>query len=488
MALLMGASPSPAPAQDWSTPVRISGPGGCEYPQILAIGDTLHVVYTYARDGGRIEYVRSSNGGRGWGQPAMLSDTANSSVTYWARVMANGGWALAVWKASEDAWPYRNNVYCAQSTDGGRSWGPEAALLQPGLVPNFYLDATSSGPLVNAVYGFYEGESGRFQGLRSTDFGETWSSPSEVFPFYNAGAISMASFGETVHLAWGGRFAPTETYEVYHAKSTDGGLTWGPNAMVSEDDGRPSQLPSLALDDSGNVALAWWDMKYSPNYTVGDILVRLSFNAGETWGPEGVATTCHTADFSDVAWDGDTIRITWEDQRAFPEGRMVYYTQSPNLIDWSPELRLDVEPEASFNPALAVWGGRVFAVWGDAICNPDTDICGGLYFSMYPYEPDGVSEDAAEGLPGRASLLAYPNPFNSSTIIYYSFSNVEKGGDLEIFDLRGRVVCSFRTEGSSGIIEWDATDAMENKISSGIYFARASASQEEKTIKLIYLK
>jgi hypothetical protein len=38
-------------------------------------------------------------------------------------------------------------------------------------------------------------------------------------------------------------------------------------------------------------------------------------------------------------------------------------------------------------------------------------------------------------------------------------------------------------------INWDATDAMGNKVSSGIYFARANSNnQKSSTIELIYLK
>jgi len=53
---------SPATAQ-WSPPVRISEPGGCLYPQILAQGDTLHVVYENQRQYDKICYVRSTDAG-----------------------------------------------------------------------------------------------------------------------------------------------------------------------------------------------------------------------------------------------------------------------------------------------------------------------------------------------------------------------------------------------------------------------------------------
>jgi len=165
---------------------------------------------------------------------------------------------------------------------------------------------------------------------------------------------------------------------------------------------------------------------------------------------------------------------------------MVYYSQSPNLIGWSPELRLDTEPEDSYNPALATCGGQVFAVWCDAICNPDTDICGGLYFSMYPFQPQGIREDVANELPEKATVFVYPNPFNSSVLI--SYSNL-KGGEIAIYDIQGKLIKVFALEGGEdGQINWDATDASGETVSSGIYFARARASQESHAVKLLLVR
>ena len=76
---------SAARAQEWSTPVRISEPGGCLYPQILAQGDTLHVVYENASIYDKISYVRSTDGGQTWSEYVVLSPRA-----YFARVVESG--------------------------------------------------------------------------------------------------------------------------------------------------------------------------------------------------------------------------------------------------------------------------------------------------------------------------------------------------------------------------------------------------------------
>ncbi len=100
----------------------------------------------------------------------------------------------------------------------------------------------------------------------------------------------------------------------------------------------------------------------------------------------------------------------------------------------------------------------------------------------------GINDYGDLNIPSDLSMAAYPNPFNSNTMI--TFSNPE-GGDLEIgiYDLMGRQVRTFNLIGAKeGEIKWDAQDAMGNRVSTGIYFARARASQNQKTIKLVYIK
>jgi len=97
----------------------------------------------------------------------------------------------------------------------------------------------------------------------------------------------------------------------------------------------------------------------------------------------------------------------------------------------------------------------------------------------------GIKDGDSE-LPQHLNISAYPNPFNSSTIIGYS--NLE-GGDIRIFDIKGQLVKTFFTGGENeGRIEWHATEASGKKVSSGIYFARVSTPQSQKTIKLLLLK
>ena len=80
----------------------------------------------------------------------------------------------------------------------------------------------------------------------------------------------------------------------------------------------------------------------------------------------------------------------------------------------------------------------------------------------------------------------YPNPFNSTTIFKFLLPN---NGfiDLSIFDILGKKVFSKKKYFNKGFIEYNV-DFNEQKLSSGVYFARVNFGSDSKLIKLIYLK
>jgi len=84
----------------------------------------------------------------------------------------------------------------------------------------------------------------------------------------------------------------------------------------------------------------------------------------------------------------------------------------------------------------------------------------------------------------------YPNPFNPTTTISYSLP--EAGVvDLLIYDLRGRIVKSMRSEcQSAGNYQnrWDGIDDSGSQVATGIYFCRLQAGSFSQTIKMLYLK
>jgi len=99
--------------------------------------------------------------------------------------------------------------------------------------------------------------------------------------------------------------------------------------------------------------------------------------------------------------------------------------------------------------------------------------------TILSYDSTPIFEDNAP-LPSNAFMLhAYPNPYNSSTII---FVNGMERADIGIFDIAGRRIALLHAENGSAV--WDASG-----FSSGAYFARiVGAGELSNTLKLLYIK
>jgi hypothetical protein len=467
----------------WSQPVRISGPGGGYRPQIIVQEDTLHAVFslTSAREG--LCYLRSTDYGQTWNQQKVLSDTTNTSTAWYPRIMAYGNRLLALWEVYISHPVYHYNIAYSISNNNGLTWNSPQYVLSTNLQWGFPMAASASGSIVNIMAECSViNDTVYYSSIRSTNFGQSWSAPHEIFRTLVSDIPDQVTVNNFVHLVWAGYFNPSEAGDVYYNKSTDSGLNWSGNIPLSIVDSHPSELASICSSGDSGLAVCWMDFKYSPYLTTGDILTRSSFNSGSNWEIENQASYDHFAWNSDIASNGDTIHIIWQDEIHDPAHLSIYYTTSTdNGITWSEPYWIDGTLDNSHDPAMAVSNGRVYVIWYD-IQRPDTS---GLYFSRYDPDNDAVNEGRNK-IPKETSLTAYPNPFNFSVTITYS--NL-KGDDIGIYDIQGKLIRTFKTEGGAyGKIIWDATNALGNSVSSGEYFLKTSASQNSFALKLLYLK
>ncbi|HBZ01171.1 MAG TPA: hypothetical protein DEO84_07620 [candidate division Zixibacteria bacterium] len=468
----------------WSEPRRISKPAAFLYPQILAHGDTIHVVFMHWSNGRDIGYVRSTDAGETWSQEIGLTDTIHTHAPAFPQIMAWGQNLLVVWKIYFDNGFYLMNIGYSISHNNGQNWSAPAYIMPSNWEMVDQIAASNNDSVVNVIFASYP-RTTLYQ-IRSTDFGEHWSSPAEILLADYVSKPDQNSALNMVYFSWDGPINPNDMWETYCLKSTDRGLSWSDNMLISTQDNYPSQLPSVAVNEFGNPAISWWDFKYSPYQFTGDILFRQSTNQGESWGFEERVTTNHLCDLSDIFWSDDTLRAVWVDHRFGINGLTIYYAfKADSSQYWSPEVRLEDDPAESSYPAIAVTEGNVYIVWCDTRSNPDTNINGAVYFTKRVQGPDRINVESA--LPEEVSLSAYPNPFNSSVTI--SHSNLGRGGDIAIYDIQGRLIKTFRPEGKEGKIIWDATTALGNKVSSGEYLLKArSASHKTYSLKLLYLK
>ncbi|RME01908.1 MAG: exo-alpha-sialidase, partial [Bacteroidetes bacterium] len=88
----------------------------------------------------------------------------------------------------------------------------------------------------------------------------------------------------TLHAVWHeGDPNSGKTSEVYYSQSTDGGQSWSPQVMLSDDDGRSSAFPRVQMEAANGdlVAIAWRD-SISPIFRW-NVLMAVSEDGGQTW-------------------------------------------------------------------------------------------------------------------------------------------------------------------------------------------------------------
>ena len=429
------------------------------------------------------KFISSYDRGNIWNPVIELEDTAYVRSHYFPD-LANDEDDLIIGSCFYKYDEHGYNLGYFRSSDSGISWSE----LVP-IFPYYNFDQSNYGSLSNIgrrlYFAYNEYDHDSIYVLISPDWGETWNGRGKNVAFLSSTPQEMTvrASGDNVYLVW----VNESSYPVagHYSRSTDQGLTWSDEIVFTEDE-RGGQMPYIAICDT-HVVVNWVGYQYSPHAFTGDLFIKQSFDGGATWGEEQVLTDSHRVWMGSVYIEDSLIVATWQDTRfegSNNEAMVRYSTDSGS--SWSEEERLSYGDYDSHAPIACRTGDRIHVLWGDMRREAP-----GLY---YCYD-DLITEIADDNLmPEKTALLeAYPNPFNSTTVITYS--NLE-GGDIAIYNITGQLVKVFHRGGikedwhdqGQGKVTWDATDAAGERVSSGIYFVRAKAGNKTRSIKVIFLK
>jgi Neuraminidase (sialidase) len=172
----------------------------------LALGDTLHVIYSNIRGGEKISYVRSTDRGDTWSSHQVLSDTINTELSQTPRIMISyGNRLLATWASYNYAGVYHYNIAYVSSLDGGFTWTSPQYIFQYNLEYPITHTAANEGDMVNIIMGNWTGDSVGIYNIRSINFGQTWLPRQLIFSIVGSGRRDCAAADNFVHLAWSGR-------------------------------------------------------------------------------------------------------------------------------------------------------------------------------------------------------------------------------------------------------------------------------------------
>jgi len=469
----------------WTEPVLISGDRSLLSPRSVIVGDTIHVVGSGGVD---FYYLRSNDNGGTWTEPEVpVPDTFVVTEMPDLAFSSNLLHLICVVQYMYQ----RPQVLHFSSQNGGRSWSNPHQLFANTSAFLKYSRITCSGDTIFATCTTSDG----ILVIISYNNGENWGNPLHADYSYSvSNPPNIMYSGGRINLVYQfGNLEDTTGIEIYNRYSDDLGLTWsdryGLSTLEHWHERKDSQAPSAYADSSGHIITLWFDYKYGSACGVsGDILGRISLDNGSTWLPETRLTCTQTGGYSSCLILNNKLYAAWADYYYFYCSKTkIMYSESS---DWG----------TTWNDAGIISGfaerdeRKPYIISGYS--SEDT-ILHCIMSGQLPDEPsylyyfynDNITEiesELFENIPVDYSLSAYPNPFNNATII--SYSNLE-GGEIEIYDICGRLLRTLNMGGGKeGEVTWEATDTSGEKVSSGIYFARAVTSQGIAAIKLIFLK
>jgi hypothetical protein len=446
----------------------------------------------------------------------LTSDPARSKTSDTnARCIAtdSAGGLHVVWYDNRDG---QEQVYY-KSFDG-ISWGADQCLSDTTDRSNYPAIAVDPSDNIHVVWrdqrdGDTEVYYKRHDGTWSADTRLTKAAGQSTLP-------AIAAYGSELHVVWqDDRDGDWEIYYMHYD-----GSKWEKDVRLT-DTGYHSMRPSVAVDDSGNVHVAWAEgnligyKKYDgtswssivhidgPYYHVwatvpiyagpGDSLcvawaaslgpeyyqIYCSRFDGMSWGPTERLTDhqARSIDPSLVAGPNGSLYVVWSSDLS--GSAQIHYSRSDGAV-WQNAARLTQSPGGGETPSTAIDGsGNLHIVWTDGRHGEDE-----IYYRMRGVETGGIDDREIVGKPSL--LKVAPNPIRDAGYITLNLPRRCRG-HLAIYDITGRLVLKHNLEtvepGQYGI-PWDGCDLNGRPVAAGVYFLKATVGEERASAKIVVLK
>ncbi len=439
---------------------------------IAANGNMVHSVWYDTRDGNyEIYYKRSVNGGQNWEADTRL--TVNVYTSYNPAIAISGSLIHVVWYDNRDG---NYQLFYKRSFDNGATWEAERNISSSSGRTG-HPSIAVLGSTVNLVWWDFRDGNFEIYYMKSTDDGNTFGSETRLTN--NAGESvnpGVAVSGNYIHVSW---FDSTDgNWEIYYKRSTDGGVTWGNNARITNNTAQ-SRFPSIAVSGA-YVHLVFFDNRNG----VDQVFYKRSTNNGTTWGSDvKMMKSNYYSAYPSMAVSGSTVHILWN--QYYTNGYDIQYSKSINNgAKWSNDSRITTADGYSTVVSAAVSGTNLHIIWRDTR-DGNTEIyykLNGQYQTSKPI----IKETESNEMPEKFALSQnYPNPFNPNTSIHFDIPR-NSFVRLVVYDAIGKqietLVNEYKQEGSY-LVDFNALG-----LPSGLYFYRIDTEGFTDVKRMILIK
>ena len=415
---------------------------------IASNGDSIHVVWHDERDGNfEIYYKRSIDGGLSWGTDTRLTNV--DSISSNPAISISGSIIHIVWNDKRDG---NGEIYYKRSADGGASWGGDIRLTNA-TATSYCPSIAVSGSNVHISWTDLRNGNYEIYYKFSTDGGISWGNETRITNYaamsYNT---SISVSGSNVHIIWEDK--RNGNGEIYHKRSTDGGLNWGTDTRLTNNSSH-SNLPTSAV--SGSNLYVVWDDYRNGNW---EIYFKHSTDGGLTWGADKRLTNSYGSSvWPKVAVSGSIVHIAWQDNRNGNDEIFYMYSMDGGLSWSSDTLLVNNSATMSEKPSITLSGSAVHLIWQDKRDGPNGEI-------YYKRNPTGNLIGIKDLNFAKNDINVFPNPALDNISIL--FPNKELSDiSISIFNSLGIEIKRFEEK---ELVGKNAINFSTESFPSGVYY------------------
>jgi hypothetical protein len=301
-----------------------------------------------------------------WESNLMLTNNPGSSAT----IMNNASCIAADGEFLHVVWTDNRNgdaaTYYKRSVDQGKTWGTDTRLSDLGSTSANPAIAVS-GSVIHVVWNDDRDGNLEIYYKRSTDGGLTWGADTRLTNDNDVSQHpSLSVSGSNVHVVWNDD--RTLNGQIFYKHSSDAGVSWDSDTQLEADENY-SKITSVASEGS-DVHVVWYSTDKISGWD--NLFYTHSTDYGLSWSSPEQLTDDLTCVYPSIAVSGSTVHLVWFDGRDGGGSTEIYYKQSSDGgSSWGPDTRLTNNTGYSSYPFVAASGTNVHLVWQD---NPDSKI------------------------------------------------------------------------------------------------------------------